>query len=53
MYGTKKGDAKEASWALVTGGSDGIGYGFCRKLANEGFNILIVGRNEQKLKDKC
>ena len=34
------------SWALVTGGSDGIGLEMCRNLADQGFNILMVSRNQ-------
>ena len=30
--------------ALVTGGSRGIGFGICKKLAAEGFNLAICGR---------
>ena len=48
------------SWAVVTGGSDGIGLAMCHKLAKEGFNICIVARNESKMQgclqdiqDKC
>ena len=50
-----KANAKFArkSWAVVTGGSDGIGLAFCQKLADEGFNIMIVARDEQKMKEKC
>ncbi|KDQ60066.1 hypothetical protein JAAARDRAFT_595085 [Jaapia argillacea MUCL 33604] len=36
-------------WALVTGGSDGIGKGLCEVLAARGFNILIHGRSKPKL----
>ena len=42
-----------ATWALVTGGSDGIGLGLCKKLAKDGFNICMVSRNEEKMKQKC
>ena len=46
-------DAKKGrSWAVVTGGSDGIGFSMCKKLANEGFNICMVARNEEKMKEK-
>ena len=38
-----------ASWALVTGASDGIGKGFAEELCNRGFNIILHGRNETKL----
>ena len=36
----------------MTGGSDGIGYAICQKLAREGFNICIIARNEDKMKSK-
>ena len=37
-------------WAVITGGSDGIGLAIAQKLASEGFNICIVARNEEKIK---
>ena len=36
---------------IVTGGSDGIGLGFCEEWANLGFNICIVARNQTKIED--
>ena len=42
----------EDSWALVTGASDGIGYGFAEELCARGFNVILHGRNKQKL-EKC
>lgn len=39
------------AWAIVTGGSDGIGLGFARRLARRGFNVLVTGRNEEKLRN--
>lgn len=36
-------------WALVTGGTSGIGAALVRKLAAEGLNIITVARNQQKL----
>lgn len=39
----------EASWALVTGASDGIGKALCSELSAHGFNIVLHGRNEAKL----
>jgi 17beta-estradiol 17-dehydrogenase / very-long-chain 3-oxoacyl-CoA reductase len=39
----------EASWALVTGASDGIGKALCSELSARGFNIVLHGRNEAKL----
>ncbi len=35
---------KDRPLALVTGGSRGIGYGICEKLAGEGYNLTICGR---------
>lgn len=37
------------SWALITGASDGIGYGFVQELASAGFNIILHGRNQTKI----
>ena len=42
-------DGKSASWALVTGASDGIGKGFAEELCHRGFNVILHGRNEKKL----
>ena len=38
------------AWALVTGASDGIGLGFVQELSERGFNVILHGRNEAKLK---
>ena len=40
------------TWAVVTGGSDGIGFEICKKLADYGYNICIIGRTESKVLDK-
>lgn len=37
------------SYALVTGSSDGIGLATARALAKSGFNVIIHGRNPEKL----
>ena len=37
------------SWALVTGASDGIGLGFAQELCLRGFNVVLHGRNVEKL----
>ena len=34
---------------MVTGASDGIGFAFCEELLGRGFNVLLHGRNPQKL----
>src|ERR1700681_1870014 len=34
--------------ALVTGGTDGIGKEIARGLAQQGFHLIIVGRNGEK-----
>jgi len=40
----------EDTWAVVTGASDGIGRAICKELAHEGFNIVLIARNESKMK---
>ncbi|KAF7134088.1 hypothetical protein CNMCM5793_005717 [Aspergillus hiratsukae] len=40
------------AWALVTGASDGIGFGFAQELCKRGFNIFLHGRNHDKLLSK-
>jgi 17beta-estradiol 17-dehydrogenase / very-long-chain 3-oxoacyl-CoA reductase len=40
------------SWAVVTGGSDGIGLGIAHRLAMNKINVVLVARNETKLKEK-
>ena len=37
------------SWALVTGATSGIGFGFAQELCKQGFNVVIHGRNPSKL----
>jgi 17beta-estradiol 17-dehydrogenase / very-long-chain 3-oxoacyl-CoA reductase len=34
----------KGSWAVVTGGNDGIGYAMCSELAKCGFNIVMIAR---------
>ncbi|KAL5171168.1 Very-long-chain 3-oxoacyl-CoA reductase 1 [Glycine soja] len=42
---------KYGSWAVVTGPTDGIGKSFAFELARKGLNLVLVGRNPDKLKD--
>lgn len=35
---------------VITGGGSGLGLAMAKKFASEGANVLIVGRNEEKLK---
>jgi len=37
------------SWALVTGASDGIGRGIAIELLDHGLNVILHGRNQDKL----
>ncbi len=41
-------DLKEAR-ALITGGSEGIGFGIAKALKTKGAQVAIMGRNESKL----
>jgi short-subunit dehydrogenase len=37
--------------ALITGASSGLGYEFVKLLANDGFNLVLVARNKEKLEE--
>ncbi|KAI0727288.1 NAD(P)-binding protein [Fomitopsis betulina] len=39
------------AYALVTGASDGIGKSVARELYDNGFNLVLHGRNEEKLRE--
>lgn len=40
-------------WAIITGGSDGIGRGYAYELAKRGLNVCLIARKEDKLKAVC
>ena len=42
---------KYGPWALIVGGSEGIGAAFARKLAGQGFNIALVARKREPLEE--
>ncbi|KIW14008.1 hypothetical protein PV08_06789 [Exophiala spinifera] len=42
----------EEPYALVTGGTDGIGLGFVEAIAAQGFNVIILSRNKRKLESR-
>ncbi|KXS97642.1 hypothetical protein AC579_1169 [Pseudocercospora musae] len=42
----------KAAWALVTGATDGIGRGFAEELCQRAFNVVLHGRNQEKLENE-
>ncbi|CAI7629908.1 unnamed protein product [Penicillium glandicola] len=45
----KRYNPTQTNWALVTGATDGIGFGFGQELCARGFNVILHGRNAEKL----
>lgn len=43
--------ASGGSWAVITGASDGIGREFAIQLAQQGFNVCLMARSMDKLKE--
>lgn len=43
----------KGSWAFITGSTDGIGLGYAKGLAKRGFNIILTGRNQEKLTQRA
>ncbi len=38
-------------YALITGASSGFGYEFAKLFAKDGYNVILVARNEERLKE--
>jgi len=41
------------TYALITGGAEGIGRGFARELGKLGFNLILLDKNEELLNQTC
>lgn len=41
----------KGAWAIITGGSAGIGLAYAKQLAKDGFNILLIARNGARLRE--
>ena len=44
---------KYGGWAVITGSSQGIGKGFARRLASEGFNLVMTARRIEVLDESA
>jgi short-subunit dehydrogenase len=47
---TKKFKEKYGMYALIAGGSDGLGYAFAEAIARRGLNLVLIARQEDRLK---
>src|SRR3954452_17294909 len=43
--------AKYGPWAVIAGGSEGVGAEFARMLAEDGFNLVLIARKDGPLQD--
>ena len=44
---------KYGTWAVITGGSSGLGRGYAIELAKRGHNLYLISNEEEKLKELC
>jgi 17beta-estradiol 17-dehydrogenase / very-long-chain 3-oxoacyl-CoA reductase len=35
---------KKGKWAVVTGATDGIGLAYCKAVAKQGMNVVLISR---------
>ena len=45
--------SKYGKWALITGGSNGIGLAFAKELAASGHNLILVARGKEALEKRA
>lgn len=45
----EKFQAKETSWAIITGSTDGIGLAYAHEFLKKGYNLLLISRSKDKL----
>lgn len=43
--------AKYGPWALIPGGSEGVGAEFAKRLARDGFDLVLIARKPGPLED--
>lgn len=39
------------NYAMITGATSGIGYELSKLLAKDGYDLIIIGRNQKKLSE--
>ncbi|KAJ1605743.1 putative steroid dehydrogenase kik-i [Cryptosporidium canis] len=50
FHNTEKKLSSFGKWAIITGASDGIGKAIAKELINENLSLILIGRNEEKLR---
>jgi len=49
MFQTKIKSRSKNEWAIITGCTSGLGYSISKQLAEQGFNLILIGRNKDLL----